>query len=159
MGRMLPAALFYGALWFAWSGYTQTVILIFAAAGIAISLFFGNRFSAFDEEGFPIRIALHFPMFFLWLCWETIKANIEVSLLILSPKMNIAPHLIRVPATQKTALGQVVHANTITITPGTISLDMRDDQILVHALSEDGADEESEGRVNRWVSWLESRGV
>ena len=85
------------------------------------------------------------------------RQNLQVAKLILSPKMNIRPHLIRVPAPQRTTLGRVIYANTITITPGTISLDVHDDVILVHALSDDMASQDSAGETAKVISWLERK--
>jgi len=67
----------------------------------------------------------------------------------------ISPRLIRVPASQKTALGQVLYANSITLTPGTISLDLRDDEILIHALSTSSAEGLQEGTMDRRAAWVE----
>jgi multicomponent Na+:H+ antiporter subunit E len=67
----------------------------------------------------------------------------------------ISPHLITVRTSQKTAVGQVIYANSITLTPGTISLDVRDDTILVHALTSDSAAGVEAGEMDRRVSRLE----
>ena len=69
--------------------------------------------------------------------------------------MKISPRLIRVRASQKTVLGHVVYANSITLTPGTISLDLRDGAILVHALTDETAEGVLNGEMNARVARLE----
>ena len=62
-----------------------------------------------------------------------------------------------VKSTQKTDLGRVIFANSITLTPGTVSVDMLDDQIVVHALTDEAAAEDASGEMNRRVTDLEQR--
>jgi len=81
-----------------------------------------------------------------------IKANIDVARLVLSSKTPITPTLLRVKATQTSDIGQVIYANSITLTPGTISVDVANNEILVHALSRDGAESLKEGEMDRRVT-------
>lgn len=100
------------------------------------------------------RSVLYFP----WLFLEIIKSNLHVARIILTPALPIRPHLIRVPASQQTEVGRVIYANSITLTPGTISLDLRDDEILVHALDDSVAQDLKTGAMDRKVAALEREG-
>ena len=91
-----------------------------------------------------------------WLVREIIEANIEVTRLILDPRMPIRPRMVNVKAHPKTELGRVILANSITLTPGTVSVDMQDDCIWVHALSLEGAEEDLSGAMDRRVCELEA---
>ena len=102
----------------------------------------------------PLAIWLRLLLYMPWLLIEIAKANIDVSLCVLGIKP-ISPRLIRIPASQKTALGQTIYANSITLTPGTISLDVRDNTILVHALTNDTAEGLTDGNMDRKSSWVE----
>ena len=73
----------------------------------------------------------------------------------LNPKLPISPCLIRLRASQSTDLGQVIYANSITLTPGTITLDVRDDIILVHNLTDEMADDLLTNEMDRRVTQLE----
>ena len=84
-------------------------------------------------------------------------ANIDVSRRILDPKLPIRPNFIRVKASQQGDLGRVIYANSITLTPGTVSVDMEADEITVHALSYEGAAEDMSGEMDRRVSALEGK--
>jgi len=103
------------------------------------------------------RLGLRPLLYLPWLAWEIVKANIDVARIILNPRLPINPRLIRVPAPQKTAVGQVMYANSITLTPGTISLDVRNNQVLVHALTEEAAQGVLSGDMGRKVAALESQ--
>lgn len=71
-----------------------------------------------------------------WLLREIFLSNLKVARIILDPKLPIRPVLFWAPASQTSDIGRVIFANSITLTPGTISLDITEkgDQILVHAL-------------------------
>ncbi len=88
-------------------------------------------------------------------CYTPRKTNIQVALIILNPRLPIAPCLIRLRASQSTDLGRVIYANSITFTPGTITLDVRDDIILVHNLTQEMADDLLTNEMDRRVTRLE----
>ena len=90
--------------------------------------------------------------------WQIFKSNLEIARIILARRMPVSPRLLRVRASQRTAVGQFIYANSITLTPGTISLDLRDGQILVHALTKESAAGVEGGEMDRRVSRLENAG-
>src|SRR3546814_8049609 len=75
-----------------------------------------------------------------WLLIEIVKASIDVSKLILAPRLALSPRMVRVKATQPTDTGVVIYANSITLTPGTVTVDIDGDELLVHAITQDMAD-------------------
>ena len=155
--RVIITVLMLSAVWVLWSWHFEPIVVGVAIASIAFVTWIVRRLGVLDAEGQPYEINLRLLAYIPWLVWEVIKANIAVAKIILSPKMDIRPHLIRVPAPQRTALGRTIFANTITITPGTISLDVHDDVILVHALSDALADEDSAGHSAKVVCWVEAK--
>ena len=78
-------------------------------------------------------------------------ANIDVIKRILTPGKSISPTLITIPASKKTDLSKVIYANSITLTPGTVTLDLTGDEIKVHALSKEGAEDLESGRMAKVV--------
>ena len=125
-------------IWMAWSGHTETLLIAFGVGSILLTLWVGLRLSVVDEEGQPTNPKLigYVP----WIIKEIIVANIDVIKRILSrdPKA-VEPTWVRVPAKQKTRLGRVIFANSITLTPGTVSVEVDDENILVNAICFDGA--------------------
>ena len=108
-----------------------------------------------DEEGVPIELGLRPFVYAIWLIKEIVLANIDVARRVLDPRLPIRPRLIRVKASQTGDLGRVIYANSITLTPGTVSVDMQGDEITVHALTADAADEDKSGEMDRRVTELE----
>lgn len=92
-----------------------------------------------------------------WLVSEVIKSNIDVAKRIWQKDMPISPTVVTVPASQKTALGLVIHANSITMTPGTLSIDVAPDEIEVHALAVETLEGLQDGVMDRKVRKLEGK--
>lgn len=116
-----------------------------------------RRMNIVDEEGVPLQLGLRpFIYYAPWLLKEIVVANIDVTRRILHPKLPIRPTIVQVRASQKGDLGRVIYANSITLTPGTVSVDMEGDRITVHALSFEGAEEDMAGEMDRRVSKLEA---
>jgi len=90
-----------------------------------------------------------------WLLLEILKSNFHVTRLILAPDLPIRPQLVTGLASQKSDMGQVIYANSITLTPGTITLDLRDGRVLVHAISDVTAAGITDGVMNQKVAALE----
>ena len=141
--------------WLAWSGHAKAQLLVFGALSVAAVLGITHRMDRFAgaprDEHLGLRVLRYLP----WLLWQIAKSNIAVARIILDPKLPIQPRILRVPASQRTATGQVLYANSITLTPGTISLDVRDDTILVHALTDESAAGVESGDMDRRVRSLE----
>jgi multicomponent Na+:H+ antiporter subunit E len=93
-----------------------------------------------DHEGFPIHLGWQaLVSYWPWLIKEIIKSAWDVSKRILHPQLPISPALVEFVPAQKTDLGLVIHANSITLTPGTISVEVAPGRFLVHALTREGA--------------------
>ncbi len=78
--------------------------------------------------GAPLSLVTYLGVFFVAL----IRANLDVARRVLSPALPIRPNVVEVRTGLKSPLGKLVLANSITLTPGTLSVDLQDDRILVH---------------------------
>ena len=144
-------------LWLLLSGHFEPLLLGFGIASCLLVVAIAHRMDVVDHEGHPIHIGHRALLYWPWLLLEIAKSNVEVARLILHPKMPISPVLVQVPAGQKTDLGQVIYANSITLTPGTVSVELEEGNILVHALTAAGATALEAGEMERRVAALESR--
>jgi multicomponent Na+:H+ antiporter subunit E len=142
-------------LWLGWSGHFTPLLLGLGAASSLAVVLFSLRMRIVDREGAPLELAIRIPLYAPWLLWQVFKANLDVSRRILTPRMPIQPRVIRVKAGQSTDLGRVIYANSITLTPGTVSLRLEGDEIVVHALSRQAADELLGGAMDRRVTRTE----
>lgn len=140
MARSIGFLLTLYAFWLLLSGMF-TPFLLAAGAGCVLGVFLlARRMHVVDREGFPIHLALRALFsYWPWLVKEIIKSAWDVSRRILDPRLPISPTLVEFAPTQKTDLGLVVHANSITLTPGTISVEVAPGRFLVHALTREGA--------------------
>lgn len=146
-------------MWLAWSGhYTleEPLIAAFGVASILAVLALSRRMSRSYTANEPYRLS-HLRVFgyLPYLLKEIVKADIAVVKIVLSPKMPIRRQIVKVPADQRSSTGRVLHANSITLTPGTISLGVHDSYILVHAIDDAAAEGVLSGDINRRVLALE----
>lgn len=154
---LILLAIALSATWLLWSGhFDEPFILILGGCSVLLTLWVSARMGVIDEEGVPAELGIRpFTNFGPWLMWEIIKSNLEVTKIILSPKLKLRRNLIEVSADPKSEIGKVILANSITLTPGTVSVNLQDDRILVHALSFEGAEEDLSGEMSARVCKLE----
>ncbi len=150
----LGALLF--VLWLLLSGHWDNPLLVgFGVISAALCVWLAMRMDVADREGVPLRLALRTPLYWPWLTLQVCRANIEVARLILHPRLPISPTVVRIPMPHRTPLGRAVYANSITLTPGTVSMTIDRDTMLVHALTEDNAREILAGEMGRRVAVFE----
>lgn len=154
--RTIGTATVLTALWLLMSGLYKPLILGFGAASVLLVVYVVRRMDAVDGDQFAVRLKpLAFLGYLVWLMVEIAKANWAVTRIVLSPKMPMRQHLFDVPYTQKTDLGQVIFANSITLTPGTISVETEDGHFLVHALDYGDGDMDAIADMDARVSATE----
>ncbi len=138
-------------LWFALSGYTKPLLLSLGTVSAALTVWLAVRMEIIDRESYPFEISLQLLVYWLWLGKEVIKSNIDVAQRILGPASAISPTVTRVPTGKRTDLGLAIYANSITLTPGTVSMNVEDGIIEVHALTLAGADSLHSGTMARRI--------
>ncbi|MEM7173075.1 MAG: Na+/H+ antiporter subunit E [Pseudomonadota bacterium] len=145
-------------LWLLLSGIYTPLILFFGVVSVLLVVLVARRMDVVDREAVPTHLTSGILGYWIWLAKEIALANYAVARVIIDPKMPISPRMIRVKATQKTDLGRVLHANSITLTPGTVSIELENDEILVHALTAEAAEGTLEGSIDRRVTAIEGDG-
>jgi multicomponent Na+:H+ antiporter subunit E len=114
-----------------------------------------HRMDVIDQESQPYQLSTRLPAYLAWLARRVIKSNLDVTRAIWMPGNSISPTMVRLRLSQQTALGKVIYANSITLTPGTVTLGIEDDEILVHALTRTDAALLETGEMDRRVRELE----
>ena len=143
------------ATWLLLSGHTDTFLV---GCGVVASLMvtvIAHRMGATDREGHPIHLVWRIPFYHGWLAWQIACSNVTVVRTILAPTRKLDPAADWVPASQKSTVGLVTFANSITLTPGTVSVSVESDRIYVHALSRRGLDALKDGAMDRRVRSFE----
>ncbi len=150
--------LFCLGLWLLLSGYFDVpLLLVFGALSCALAVFIAWRTEVIDPEEQPLRLRLnaHVLTYWPWLLWQVVLANLDVARRILDPKLPISPTMVTLKPTQRSDLARVIYANSITLTPGTVSTDLSGDTLEVHALTREGADALLAGDMDRRVTQLD----
>ena len=127
--------------WLLLSGHTEPLLLTLGAISTLLTVFLATRMRVIDAESYPIMQLPRLLRFYIFLTKEIIVANLDVIQRILRPGVNISPKVIKLPAKQSSDLGKVIYANSITLTPGTVTMDLSDKELRVHALSEEAAND------------------
>ena len=123
------------ALWLLMSGIYKPLVVGFGVGSVLLAVYVVRRMDSVDDDPLAVRLnPVRFVGYFGWLLVEIAKSNWAVTKLILSRNMPMRQHLFRAPYSQTSDLGQVIFANSITLTPGTISVEVEDGEFLVHAL-------------------------
>ena len=141
MRTQVKLALVLAGAWVLFSGIIQPLLLGLGLASVLGVAWLKARADRRDRD--PVPFALRpgrLPGYLLWLSWEIAKSNVDVARRILSPSLPVAPAVRWLPASQRTELARVIYANSITLTPGTLSIDLRDEWVEVHALDESSLD-------------------
>ena len=154
--RFAVVALVLFGLWLLFSGLFAPLLLVLGAVSSVFVAWIAQRMGLLTPEPDstwlrPLSCLAYIP----WLAWQVVKANVDVVLRILSPSKGISPRVLRVASTQRSDLARTLYANSITLTPGTISIDVARDVITVHALSREGAEELESGEMGDRVTALE----
>jgi multicomponent Na+:H+ antiporter subunit E len=145
-------------VWLLWSGHTEPLLISLGVVSTVSVVAVCRRMGLIDEEAVPLGLPVRAPLFLPWLLWQVVKSNVDVARRILDPRLPIRPELIRVKAGQRDDLGRTIYANSITLTPGTVSVGVEGDEIVVHALTREAAEGLQTGEMDRRVTAFEGRG-
>lgn len=129
------------------------MLLTLGVISIVLTLWIARRMRILDGETAPYVTVPQTIAYFAWLFVEIVKANVAVVRAVMSPDMAVSPTLTRIPTPQKSDIGKVMFANSITLTPGTVSVDIKDDHILVHALLSEMSDPDDFAEMAERSAW------
>ena len=141
--------------WLLLSGHTNPLLLSLGLLSVAAVVACASRLEILDDESVPVHLLPGLIRYVPWLIGQVIRSNLDVARRIVSPELPIHPSVIKVDATHHTEVGRVTYANSITLTPGPISLDVSAETIEVHALTEDAANDLMSGEMARQVQRAE----
>ena len=156
MLRAGSLAVFLSLLWLLLSGYfTEPLLLGLGVASVLSVVFIAYRKEVLDSEGHPVHLIPRALVYWPWLLKEIVMANIDVAKAILRSPMAISPTVFTVRGSQHSELGRVIYANSITLTPGTVTIALEGEELTVHALTPAGLEGVESGEMDRRVARLE----
>ena len=144
------------AFWLANTGHYTVLMLSLGVISIALVVFIAHRMDVVDHEAQPLHLTLKIPSYYVWLIKEIFLANLLVVKHIWLGNKSISPVFATITASQKTEIGKVIYANSITLTPGTVTVNLEGDKFLVHALLQESIDDLESGEMDRRVTRLEN---
>ena len=145
-------------MWLLMSGHYTPLITSLGIISCALAAGMAHLMGGTDRDGLPTHLFARLPGYLVWLCREIIVSNITTGRIIL--KGSTDEEWFEVPVTQTSDAGIVTYANSITLTPGTVTVDVTSDRdgktrFLVHALHPDFGDDVRDGEMDRRVSAVE----
>lgn len=135
------------------SGHYTMLITSLGVISVVFAVVMSHRMGGTDQEGLPTHMFLRLPGYLLWLFKEILMSNLSTAKVILTNQSD--PEMFRTKFSQKTEAGVATYANSITLTPGTVTIDIEKDAFLVHALSSSFGDDVRSLEMNKKVSNLE----
>lgn len=119
------------------TSFTIDEVIMGSIVSVILTVILVNQLNFKIDYRFPIRLVKFLLIYIPVFAWNLILANIDVARRVLSPKIPVNPGIVKVPTQLKGDLGKLTLANSITLTPGTLSIDVLDDSIYVHTIDLD----------------------
>lgn len=133
-------AAFLFVLWLLLSGHYDLFHLLLGVFSVLLVIVINRDGNPIEGvENVPIKIR-RLLAYLPWLAKEMIKSSLHVARVVLSPRMPIDPMMVRFKSNQPNDFARVILANSITLTPGTLTVELSADQFLVHALTKNTAE-------------------
>jgi multicomponent Na+:H+ antiporter subunit E len=140
--------------WLLWSGLFKPLLLALGVFSCVLTFFLVTRMGYFKNEMFALRFSFRLFSYWIWLGREIFRSSMQVARVVLHPALPISPQIIDIKSTSGHLVDQVILANSITLTPGTLALDLHKGIIKVHTLTADGARDLASGEMDRRVDAL-----
>lgn len=153
--RFLVSFISFAAFWWLCSGQTSPFLL---KSGLVVCLavaWLTARMGLADEESQPLAMLPRLVRYAPWLFKQVVRSNWDVVRRVWAPRIPIAPQVIEVPCGLQTGFGRATYANSITMTPGTVTIDTGQDTYLVHALHDEAAAGLEQGDMHARVARVE----
>jgi len=149
------AAILFG-FWLAISGHYTPLLMGLGAGSSVLVVYLAVRMDVVDHEGVPFQFGIRFWLYLPWLMKEIFVANVAVAKIILNPKLPISPIMVHYRCSQKTDAARVLFANSVTLTPGTITTNITGNDLEIHALTfADVIQGHEEDDMDLKVAWVE----
>lgn len=142
-------------IWLLNSGHYTPMLLALGLLSIVGVVWIAHLMDVVDHESQPVHLTLRLPSYYLWLLRKIVLSNVNVAKRVWLGNKSISPSVATLRLSQRTDMGKVIYANSITLTPGTVAMDLGGDTVTVHALTADGIADLKRGEMDRRVRRLE----
>ena len=141
------------SLWLLMSGHYSFLIISLGVISCLFCVYLAKRANLIDNEGLPLFFLPRLLNYLLWLFKEIFNSNISTAKAIVTGDIN--PEIFIVKSSQNTDVAKVTYANSITLTPGTVTIQINKDKFEVHALNSDFGNDVRSNVMDKKVKWLE----
>lgn len=138
-------------VWLLLSGFFEPLLLILGSLSVLLVVLLVKKMDRIDGEVKSVPLSPKFLYFLLWLAGEVVKSSIDVARLVWKPALKLSPVVFRIQTNRQSKLGKVTYVNSITLTPGTVAVDIEDQTITVHALRQQTADDLQTGNMEKRI--------
>lgn len=137
MKHAMILATLLAIFWLALSGHYSPFTLMLGVLSIALIVWLNLKMGISDEKILPLALLKRQPNYWCWLLIEIVKSNFHVVKKIWQFNLDIEPHFTKVASPFRTDMVKVIQANSITLTPGTVTVSVGKNELLVHALTKE----------------------
>ncbi len=156
MARSIGLFLVLAVIWLLLSGYFhEPLLLFFGFVSCVTAVVLARRMDVVDHEAVPLHLGLDVLKYWGWLMVEIGKANIAVTRAVFSDLSGVQPQLFKYKAQTASDLGLTILANSITLTPGTVTVEVEGHELTIHALTKQAADPGAIAAMDRRIAALE----
>ncbi len=141
------------AVWVMLTDTSSSELLFGGFTALLVVFLFHKKLSVLEDVKISPKSLIYMFMYLFVFMWELLKSNIDVALRVISPKLPINPGIVKVKTTLKSPLGRACLANSITLTPGTLTVEMKDEFFYIHWI--DVTSDNIEGATKSIVSNFE----
>lgn len=151
MTRIIVLTAALALTWVVWSGNFKPLLLVLGVLSVGLTVILSMRMQLTRREFFALDLIPRMLAYWGWLLTEIIKSNVAVARIVLSPRLPISPTVVTIKNPCAGYIGQATMANSITLTPGTLTVDAHEGEFRVHCLTSNGADDIASGEMEKRV--------
>ncbi len=144
-------------VWILLAGTSSQELIFGGITVLLISLIFHSKLLLFGDIRFNPKSIVYLPVYFFVFLWQLLKSNVDVAVRVVSPRLPINPGIVKVKTNLTSPLGRAFLANSITLTPGTLTVEMKDDLFYIHwiDITSDDIEGATESIVRKFEKYLE----
>lgn len=147
-------ALILSVFWLLLSGIYNPLMIGFGVASIFVVLLVLRRMEDVDKKRQQVGTGLRLIRYIPWLIAQILKSSIQVTKLIWGSPGKVSPTLAKINVSHVPQNKRVLYANSITLTPGTLCVDIKDDELTIHALQKSSITELEEGYMENKITGI-----
>lgn len=150
--RLLAAIAMLFLVWVLWGGLMKTPVWQLGLVSCGLVLWLTLRMGLARNDLLGIHLLHRMPRYWLWLIWQMVISNIQVLKLVLGPRSALQPRVVEIEAEAGSPFALALFGNSLTITPGTLTIDIDGRRITAHCLTPNNAEDLLKGAMNRRVA-------